>query len=274
MIYIVTAVHNRFAITESFVHCLLKQTVKDIRLVLVDDGCTDGTSHMVYRLMPSAVVLKGNGNLYWAGGLNLAYQWLSVNSDDNDYILFANDDTYFDEDYIQIAIGYLDKYKTDLITGCGYGLQSGKQIDGVVKWNFKDGTSSTAFLPNDIGNCASTRSLFMMASTMKKLGKFHPILLPHYGSDYEWTLRARKKGIHVRSFSNLAYKCNENTTGDNNINSLTLKKLFSKRSNKNPIYRLNFVILSTPAKFLPHHLCCQIKRYAKKILTLPQERKA
>ena len=50
MIHVVTSVHNRYAITEKFVKCLQAQTCKDIHLLLVDDGSTDGTDKMVKEM--------------------------------------------------------------------------------------------------------------------------------------------------------------------------------------------------------------------------------
>ena len=67
MIYVFTAVHDRYKITEKFVDLLLRQTYKDIQLVLVDDGCTDGTADMVRSKMPDAVIIQGDGNLWWGG---------------------------------------------------------------------------------------------------------------------------------------------------------------------------------------------------------------
>ena len=53
MIYVFTAVHDRYKITEKFVDQLLRQTYKDIKLVLVDDGCTDGTADIAAEHEPS-----------------------------------------------------------------------------------------------------------------------------------------------------------------------------------------------------------------------------
>ena len=101
MVYAVTAVHNRYKITEAFVNHLLSQTYTEIKLVLVDDGSADGTADMVKSLMPDAVILKGDGNLWWGGGLHKAYKWLKDNAADGDVIWFANDDTDFAADYCE-----------------------------------------------------------------------------------------------------------------------------------------------------------------------------
>ena len=72
MIYVITAVHNRYAITEAFVQRLLEQSEKDWNLILVDDGSTDGTADMVKSLVPEAVILNGDGDLWWGGALHKA----------------------------------------------------------------------------------------------------------------------------------------------------------------------------------------------------------
>ena len=79
MLYVLTAVHNRYAITEKFVKQLANQTFKDIKLVLVDDGCTDGTPQMVMSVLPDSVILEGDGNLWWGGALHKAYKWIMKN---------------------------------------------------------------------------------------------------------------------------------------------------------------------------------------------------
>ena len=54
MIHVITAVHNRYSITEKFADRLLAQTYKDIHLILVDDGSTDSTADMEYVVGRSA----------------------------------------------------------------------------------------------------------------------------------------------------------------------------------------------------------------------------
>ena len=46
-VYIVTAVHDRYDITKRFISGLKKQTYKDFKFILVNDGCTDQTVPMV-----------------------------------------------------------------------------------------------------------------------------------------------------------------------------------------------------------------------------------
>lgn len=266
MIYIITAVHNRFDITEKFVKNLCCQTYKNLKLILVDDGCTDGTAEMVLSHLPNSVILKGDGNLWWGGALHEAYKWISKNTtqdQNNDFVMFANDDTDFDQSYIERAIDILKDKKKTLLTGCGISRQTGEFFDGSVIVDFD--TNTTSKTANQPGNCASTRSLFFRVGDFKKIGGFHPVLLPHYGSDYEWTIRAcRKHGYTVFCDESLKYFADETTTGNNFYDKMTLKQLFSKRSVSNPFYKINYVVLTTPFYSLIKALSRQIGRYFKK----------
>ncbi len=264
MIYVVTAVHDRYRITEKFVENLLKQSYKDIHLLLVDDGSTDGTADMVQRKFPSSTILQGDGNLWWGGALHKVYRWLKINAaDKNDFVMISNDDTNFDTDYVQKGVDLLEQNPNTLIAGCGYGMYSQELMDGIFTHSFLDGTGR--LMPADSeSNCASTRSLFLRVGDWMRIGGFHPVLLPHYLSDFEFTIRAYRKGFHIRSFSGLSYTFDEGATGVNDYNKLTVKKLFSKRSGCNPLYRISFILLSTPPKYLPAHIWHQIKRYLQK----------
>lgn len=264
MIHVVTSVHNRYQITEKFVESLSKQTCGEIHLLLVDDGSTDGTDAMVKKRLPSVTVLYGDGNLWWGGALHRAYRWLMEHGRDADAVLISNDDTTFDEDYLEKGISLLYRFPDTLVAGSGYGARGGQQLDGIFSHSFTDGTGRL-LPPDSEGNCASTRSLFLTVGMWRRIGGFHPVLLPHYFSDFEFTIRAGRKGFRIRSFSELRYTFDEGATGDNQYDGLTAKKLFGKRSGCNPLYRLSFVLLSTPLRYLPSHLWHQAVRYVKKL---------
>lgn len=63
-----------------------------INTYLVDDGSKDGTEDAVKSKFPEVVVIKGTGNLYWNGGMRLAWQ-VASGDQEYDYYLWLNDDT-------------------------------------------------------------------------------------------------------------------------------------------------------------------------------------
>ena len=260
MIYVITAIHNRYEITHKFVEQLLAQTYKDIQLVLVDDGSTDGTADMVKKLMPNAIIIHGDGNLWWGGALHEAYKWIKKNAECNAFIMFANDDSTFPNDYIERALCILSSEEKMLLAGAGYDPNTEMQVDGAIIHDFKTALNDLSLTGR--GNCASTRSLFFRVKDFMEIGGFHPVLLPHYASDYEWTTRACvRHGYQVYCDTTLKYYVSPETTGDNTYEGLSIRKIFSKRAIINPIYRMNYIVLVTPAKYLILALFSQWKRY-------------
>ena len=63
----------------------------DFKVYLTDDNSSDGTSEAVAELYPEVTILKGNGSLYWAGGMRNS--WSEAQKGNYDMYLLLNDDT-------------------------------------------------------------------------------------------------------------------------------------------------------------------------------------
>ena len=263
MLYVVTACHNRKEITLKLVESLKQQIYKDWYFLLVDDGSEDGTEDAVKQSIDNCFVIRGDGKLWWGGALHKAYLWLMKNAAPEDIVLLCNDDITFEESFLMVAVQHVQETEKTLITGNGYSKYNSEFLDGALKVDFKKDDYSL-LEPGSIGDMASTRALIMRISDMKRIGGFHPILLPHYGSDYEYTVRACRKGYKIQSFGDLNYEMDERATGNKSRRNLTLKKLFSKKSQYNPIYRVNYLLLTTPIKDLPKRIYSRAKRVLQK----------
>lgn len=264
MLYIVTAVHNRCSITQEFIKNIKEQSYLDWTLLIVDDGSTDGTSEMIHLESPNAIVIHGNGNLWWGGSLNKAYKWLLSNASLNDYVYICNDDIRIPNDYIEKGIAILERETNDiLIAGTGFDSNTGELSDGATLYNVLTGEEKILNVDSE-GNCGSTHSLFLRLSTFKRIGGFHPILLPHYGSDPEFILRANRKGIPIKSYKDLVYSYDKTATGIKKAKKITFAVIFSKRSIFNPFYWFTFVCLTTPIKYIPKRIFRRITKSIRK----------
>ena len=73
---VVIPVHNRQKVTLRCLDNLAADGVFEWATVLVvDDGSTDGTGDAVRAAHPSAVVLPGDGNLWWGGAMHLGMDY-------------------------------------------------------------------------------------------------------------------------------------------------------------------------------------------------------
>lgn len=265
-LYIITAVHNRKEITKRFIDILKQQTLKSIYLILVDDGSTDYTAEMVKNEFKNSIILKGNGNLWWAGSLHLAYKWVIENLNDEDIVVITNDDNYFENDFFSTMVSKIQENSKSIIVGCGYNIRTNKQEDGVLLYNFSKGGTVTKFVPETTGNYTSSRCIGFRVKDFKVIGGFHPILLPHYRSDSEWILRASKKKYKIQSFADLRYQFDGYESSDTieKMKGLSLKLIFSKKTNLNPIYKTTFFLLVTPFYLIPLVFLNKIMRVLKR----------
>jgi N-acetylglucosaminyl-diphospho-decaprenol L-rhamnosyltransferase len=104
-IYVVVPVFNRKNLTQRFLYCMSKQTFRNFEIIVVNDGSTDGTAEMVAEQFRQAQLLRGDGNLWWTGAINLGIRHAMAQASEDDAILVINDDLEVDSDYL----GSLDK---------------------------------------------------------------------------------------------------------------------------------------------------------------------
>lgn len=99
--------HNRKALTLRCLDRLMTQDhYRQENVFLVDDGSTDGTGDAVRQLLPAANVIQGSGNLFWNGGMRLAWDSAKASGRQFDFYLWLNDD-------VELEPGALAQLVTD-----------------------------------------------------------------------------------------------------------------------------------------------------------------
>lgn len=253
-VYILLPVHNRRVITAKFIGCLAAQSYSNYYLILIDDGSTDGTAEMVESSISNLTVIKGGGDWWWAGSLQQGIDWLKQHDvSDRDVIVMMNDDVTFESDFLQIAVSLLD-HLDGLLLPQVMDEETGLIQESGVEADLKRLTFKTATSPDRI-NCLPTRGLFMRMSDLRKVGNFYPTFLPHYLSDYEFTIRAHKKGVKLTTSPKLVIRFDEGATGYRTFDEMPLleflKRYFSIKSASNPLYWTAFILLTTPKLHVP-----------------------
>lgn len=254
-VYILLPAHNRRAVTERFIDCLAAQTYSNYHLLLIDDGSADNTDQMAQAKIENISVLKGRGDWWWAGSLQQGINWLEQHGvDGREIVMFANDDITFDADFLQKAVNILEKQDSTMLLPYLRDEHTGIPQESGVEANLRKLTFIAASAPERI-NCLPTRGLFMRMCDLRRAGGFHPKLLPHYWSDYEFTMRARKRGIKLCSSADIAINLDRAQTGYHNFEKSGfidfVRKCFSKKSVLNPVYHTTFILLVSPLSSMP-----------------------
>lgn len=255
MIYILIPVHNRIVVTKKFLDLLDSHSQKQYHVIVIDDGSTDGTSEMLAKHSTVNAVLNGDGNLWWAGSLNLGIDYLhKIGIGINCPVLIINDDVIFDSQIIDKAVKHLDANPDSMIL-CG--MWSHEKEASEPSGMFFD-TKNLSFskpVKNIPPNCGPTRGLFINFGTLKKIGKFRSKLLPHYLTDYEFTYRAVNRGVRIIEDPNIFVTQAETDDFEHEV-----YKVFCKQSHgfqKIPSHPRNWtglMLCATPLKYFPRNI--------------------
>jgi len=253
MLYILLPVHNRREITKQFINCLKEQTYSNYHLVVIDDGSTDGTAEMIREEMPNATILKGNGKLWWAGSLQKGFDWLKKNANVDDYVLIINDDIIINDTFLEKGVKLIKKNNSCLIQAQAYSQQSKQLIDNGTFANWKDFQFKKLSKLEEV-NCLSTRGLIFSFQSWLNIGGFHPYILPHYASDYEFTIRAERKGFKLLTDSSFMLWADESTSGYRDVKDEMPLEYFSNvfriKDLRNPLMWSAFILLASPKKYI------------------------
>ena len=178
----------------------------EIELFLTDDGCTDGTAYAVNELNLGLKIniIKGNGALYWNGGMICAWK-SALRKDGFDGFLLLNDDTivlpeFWNDLKNADEISIRRTGKKGVYVGSTYDKSSQKFTYGgfnfVSKWTLKD----VFVYPNGKDfqqcQCAHGNITYISNDVVKTMGIFCEDYI-HGGSDHDYTYRAYKKGFPI-----------------------------------------------------------------------------
>jgi N-acetylglucosaminyl-diphospho-decaprenol L-rhamnosyltransferase len=195
-------VFNRLEHTRQMITCLRTQVLdQPLRIVVVDDGSSDGTAAFL-AAQPDVVTLKGDGQLWWAGGIQVGLDDVFASGANDDWVLFVNNDTEIPPGFTQILVNEAKAHgqvamgsiirDIDLPNRV---LSLGARIDA---WRF---LVSDWLKPGDAAPAAaravdalSGRGVLFPLAALRAVGGMRPRRLPHYFADYELSLRVRAAG--------------------------------------------------------------------------------
>jgi GT2 family glycosyltransferase len=198
MIYIITPVYNRKKFTKNYLKALQNQTCKDFKVIIVDDGSTDGTAEMIEKEFPEVILLKEKGNLWWAEATNIGVKYaLEHNAE---YIMTLNDDTVPLPDYIEKMYYWIKKEPAALLGAFAIDATTKEAVFGGEILNWKTGKfeDQLSITPKEKRhglkevNVFHGRGLVIQSIVFKEIGFYDSKNFPQTVADIDFTCRAHQ----------------------------------------------------------------------------------
>jgi len=252
-LYILMTIHNRAEYTLACLASIDEQTYRDFEVVVVDDGSTDGSYECIRERFPGTTTLKGDGNLWWTGGMNMGLTHILEKAHEDDLVLTLNDDTYFDVDYLERFV----KAHTAHPMSCMGSLlrnyydrsvveDAGMRIDWNGYW-YRPLAYRDSGKPVTV-DTLSCRGTLIPVSVFKKIGLFDQKKLPHYNADYDFFLRAAHAGVPLYMTYN-AVIFNKEKLGVKKHRSLWWR-MFNRKSPSNISNNFVMILRHSPGLYL------------------------
>lgn len=263
--YIVIPVHNRKEFTRQCLKSINDQTNKDFKIIVVDDGSTDGTSEMISNEFSEVVLLKGDGNLWWTKATNLGVKYALEQK--AEYILTLNNDTVLFENYIEKMLYWSSKKKDTLLGSFAFDYKTKKPVYGGEIINWKKGKSD--FLLDQLKQEEYSglhkvshypgRGLLIPSKVFSKIGFYDEKHFPQTASDDDFTHRAARDGFEIYcNYDAKLYVIVEESEDYRIRKEKSLKNyalhLFSKKGGGNIKVFILYAIKNCPSKYLPMFL--------------------
>lgn len=202
--------HNRYNKTLNCLENLFEQDLPDnygLDVYLVDDGSSDGTGVAVKDKFPQVNVIQGTGDLFWCGGMRLAWK-SAVKNDDYDFYLWLNDDTILYNGAVETMIlNSEEKNHQVIICGTTASGRDGKRTYGgrII------GNPEIIEPSENLKECNVINGNFVLIpeQVYLKVGELDPAF-PHAIGDNDYGLRAIKEGIKIFVASKIIGECERN----------------------------------------------------------------
>ena len=204
-IAIVTPIHNRREITLQCLRSLsrIDRTGIDLSIFIVDDGSTDGSWEAIEHNFPEVNLIKGDGNLWFTEGTNVAIR--EAMKTEPDYVLAINDDSVFDQDFLRHMVETAEMHPNSVVgpllllwdephrlfqTAPVWSILSGgwKHWQNQTVWTVPEQPWEVDII---VGNC-----VLIPAEAIRRCGVMDSRRFPNFG-DAEYTPRMKKAGFRL-----------------------------------------------------------------------------
>jgi len=251
LVGVAIAVHNRVERTRDCLTALRQSDYPRLLVCVVDDGSTDNTLTVLDTEFPWVHVIRGDGNLWWTGGTNLAVQHCLDKG--CQYVLLLNPDCTVRSDTISSLMSYAQKWPNSVIApivvderspefiwwaGTIWGPLPGVPFIWLLRRNKLRRGYHISRLPDKPYQTAETggRGVLVSRTIFEKVGLFDQKQFPHYSADNDFGLRVHRAGFNILMVPDVIIRLYTGDSGNlparrlRSIPSGFLRHLFSRRN--------------------------------------------
>jgi hypothetical protein len=181
-------------------------------IIVIDDGSDDGTEEMIQTEFPQTILLKGNGNLWWSGGINEGMKF-AINQLNCNYVLWWNNDIVPAADYFSKLVTILIAELPEVAGSKIYYAHDPKMIwsmggifdtrNGRKFMTGMNAYDSEKFKRIYNADWLPGMGTILHKSVIEKIGMLDNLNFPQYHGDSDYTLRAKKAGYQIKVFPQL-----------------------------------------------------------------------
>ncbi len=206
---VIVPVFNQVARTLQFLGHFRRVDYRHYRMIVADGGSTDGTAEAVARRFPEVTVLRGDGDLWWAGATNLGVRYALERG--FDYVLTVNNDVRvapaflarlvrtaraFPRSIVGSRIHFADAPARVWAVGCRLSWASGTLFHLVEHNREAREVLRRGRGPWPVEALTGCGTL-VPTSCYREAGPYDAASFPQYHADTEFVLRARRFGYRA-----------------------------------------------------------------------------
>ena len=189
---IVMPTYNGERYIEEAIESCLKQTYKNIELIIIDDGSIDNTSNIVKKIHdPRVRFITQNQNSGLALTLNKGFKYST-----GDYLTWTSDDNTYEPDAIEIMVRCLEKFEdVDFIYTNYYLVEEEGEEKKPIYVDF----------PHNLLECSCVGPCFMYRRKVyEKIGNYNPKFF--LAEDYDYWIRIFKSRFKMMPINKFLYR--------------------------------------------------------------------
>lgn len=246
-LFCIAAVHNRIDTTRRFLRQLLGQRDVEARILVVDDGSTDGTGAMLRSFGGlNLQVIDGPGDLWWGGAMRLGMETASKQMGADDALIMLNDDIDVADDFLMRFSNRARELGPFAVIGCQQrddemkkGASFGYKIDYLnCRIDELTNPGVTDQLRDVDAVCG--RGMLVSRAALKKLGYVDAAKFPHYLGDVEYSARAKDLGFRVVCDPGIVVSTSFLASDRKRVGESSWRRYFSPVSSKNMLQHYRF----------------------------------